>query len=150
MNNQLGIHNWGGSEDNKINGNSFISNEIQVKYVARENQEWENNYWSDYIGWDLTGDGIGDSHYESNSVVDHILWRYPMAKVLYTSASLQLLWMLEKQFPVFEVPKVIDTRPAMSSLHAEWEELRERYSSYVPERIYGEIKKMPHIPGGGI
>ncbi len=73
-----------------------------------------------------------------------------MAKVLYTSASLQLLWMLEKQFPVFEVPKVIDSRPAMSSPHDEWEELKERYSSYVPERIYGEIKKMPHLPGGGI
>jgi nitrous oxidase accessory protein len=149
MNNQLGIHNWGGSEDNKISGNSFINNEVQVKYVARENQEWDNNYWSDYIGWDMTGDGTGDSHYESNSVVDHILWRYPTAKVLYTSPALQMLWMLEKQFPVFEVPKVVDRRPAMSSLHADWKDLRDRYSSYTPERIYGEIKKLPHLPGGG-
>jgi nitrous oxidase accessory protein len=149
MNNQLGIHNWGGSEDNKISGNSFIDNEIQVKYIARENQKWDNNYWSDYIGWDMTGDGIGDVQYESNSVVDHILWRYPMAKVLYTSASLQMLWMLEKQFPVFEVPKVVDSRPAMNPLHADWAELKDKYSSYIPERIYGEIEKMPHVPGGG-
>lgn len=148
MNNQLGIHSWGGSEDNTIHGNSFIKNEIQVKYIARKNQEWDSNYWSDYIGWDLTGDGAGDSPYESNSVVDHILWRYPMAKVLYTSPALQMLWMLEKQFPVFEVPKVVDPRPAMSSLHADWKDLRDRYSSYMPERIYGEIKKLPHLPGG--
>jgi nitrous oxidase accessory protein len=149
MNNQLGIHNWGGSEDNKINGNSFINNEVQVKYVASKNQDWDNNYWSDYIGWDMTGDGIGDTKYESNSVVDHILWRYPMAKLLYASASLQMLWMLEKQFPVFEVPKVVDSKPAMSPLHANWAELKEKYSSYTPERIYGEIEKMPHLPGGG-
>jgi nitrous oxidase accessory protein len=149
MNNQLGIHNWGGSEDNKINGNSFISNEVQVKYVAGKNQEWDNNYWSDYIGWDITGDGIGDAQYGSNSVVDHILWRYPMAKVLYTSPALQMLWMLEKQFPVFEVPKVVDNKPAMSPLHANWKELMDKYSSYSPERIYGDIKKLPHLPGGG-
>ena len=149
MNNQLGKHNWGGSEDNKISGNSFIANEVQVKYVARKNQEWDNNYWSDYIGWDMTGDGIGDNQYESNSIVDHILWRYPMAKVLYSSPSLQILWMLEKQFPVFEVPKVVDSRPAMTPLHANRKEIRDRYSSYSPERIYGDIEKLPHFPGGG-
>jgi len=149
MNNQLGIHNWGGSEDNRIHGNSFIGNEVQVKYVASKNQDWDNNYWSDYIGWDMTGDGIGDTHYESNSVVDHILWRYPVAKILYTSPALQMLWMLEKQFPVFEVPKVVDSRPAMSPLHADWKGLRDKYSSYTPERIYGDIEKLPHLPGGG-
>jgi nitrous oxidase accessory protein len=149
MNNQLGIHNWGGSEDNKVSGNSFIANEVQVKFVARNNQEWDNNYWSDYIGWDMTGDGIGDTQYESNSIVDHILWRYPMAKILYTSPALQMLWILEKQFPVFDVPKVIDSKPAMSPLHANWEEVKDRLISYTPERIYGDIEKLPHLPRGG-
>lgn len=149
MNNQLGIHNWGGSEDNEISSNSFINNEVQVKFVATRNQVWDDNYWSDYIGWDLTGDGIGDAQYESNSVLDHIIWRYPMAKILYTSPALQMLWMLERQFPVFNVPKVIDNRPVMSPLHSGWEELRDKYSSYAPHRYYGEIEKMDHIPGGG-
>ncbi len=149
MNNQLGIHNWGGSEDNTITGNSFIDNEVQVKYIARNNQKWDNNYWSDYIGWDMTGDGIGDNKYESNSIVDQILWRFPLAKILFSSPSLQMLWMLEKQFPVFEVPKVIDNRPTMAPLHADWKEIKEKYSSYTPERIYGDIEKLPHMPGGG-
>jgi nitrous oxidase accessory protein len=148
MNNQLGIHSWGGSEDNRINGNSFINNEVQVKYLAGKNQVWDSNYWSDYIGWDMTGDGKGDVHYESNTVVDFILWKFPLAKMLYTSPSLQMLWMLEKQFPVFEVPKVIDGQPAMSPLHVNWKELSDKYASYTPERIYGEIEKMPHMPGG--
>jgi nitrous oxidase accessory protein len=149
MNNQLGIHNWGGSEDNTIKGNSFIDNEVQVKYIARNNQKWDNNYWSDYIGWDMNGDGIGDNQYESNTIVDHILWRFPLAKVLFTSPSLQMLWMLEKQFPVFDVPKVIDSRPTMAPLHADWKDIKDKYSSYTPERIYGDIEKLPHMPGGG-
>jgi len=147
MNNQLGIHSWGGSEDNRIDSNSFINNEIQVKYVASRDQEWDGNYWSDYIGWDTTGNGVGDYSYESNSIVDHLLWRYPLAKVLYSSPSLQMLWMLEKQFPMFDVPKVVDASPKMTPWHDEWEGLMEEYASYTPERIYGEIEKLPHVPG---
>lgn len=143
MNNNLGIHSWGGSEDNNINGNSFISNEIQVKYVASLNQEWEHNYWSDYLGWDMAGDNIGDLPYESNSVVDHLLWNYPASKMLFTSPALQLLWVLERQFPFLKVPRVVDNKPAMLPLHANWKEVRERYP-YVPERYYGEMEKIPH------
>jgi nitrous oxidase accessory protein len=148
MNNQLGIHCWGGSEDNEVIGNSFINNEIQLKYVAGKDQVWDGNYWSDYIGWDTTGDGTGDYSYESNSIVDHIIWRYPLAKVLYSSPSLQMLWMLEKQFPLFDIPKVVDNKPLMVPLHDEWIELMETYSDYKPDRIYGEIEKLEHVPGG--
>lgn len=147
MNNQLGLHNWGGSVDNKITGNSFIRNEIQVKFVAGKSQSWDGNYWSDYIGWDMTGDGVGDYPYESNSVVDYILWRYPVAKFLYTSPSLQMLWVLEKQFPLFQVPRVVDNSPSMSPFHGDWKDLTEKYPS-VPPRFYGEIEKFSHVPGG--
>lgn len=149
LNNQLGMHNWGGSEDNMVHGNSFIDNEVQVKFVAGRNQEWTNNYWSDYLGWDMTGDGLGDVAYESNTVVDHLLWRYPLAKVLYTSPSLQLLWMLEKQFPVIEVPRVVDHTPAMRPFHADWRKLEAEYPA-APGRIYGDIQKLPHVPGGSL
>jgi len=142
MNNNLGLHNWGGSEENSVNGNSFISNEVQVKYIAsRKGQEWNNNYWSDYIGWDMTGDGIGDTPYESSSVIDHIFWRYPLAKVMFTSPSLQLLWMLERQFPLLKVPKVVDNKPSMVPLQKNWKELKAKYP-YTPERYYGDIEKI--------
>ncbi|NOY64494.1 MAG: nitrous oxide reductase family maturation protein NosD [Nitrospirae bacterium] len=74
MNNQVGIHNWGGSEDNIVTGNTIIHNEIQVKYVSSRDQYWDGNYWSDYLGWDMTGDGIGDVPYESNTVVDWTIY----------------------------------------------------------------------------
>jgi hypothetical protein len=31
--------------------------------------------------------------------------------------------------------------------HDDWETLMEEYASYTPERIYGEIEKLPHVPG---
>ncbi len=142
VNNNLGLHSWGGSEENVISKNSFINNEIQVKFVAGRDQYWDNNYWSDYLGWDMTEDGFGDVPYESNTVVDHILWRYPLAKILYSSPGLQVLWLIEKQFPFLKVPRVVDRKPSMLPFHAQWKEIKERYP-YRPERFYGDIDKIP-------
>ena len=99
------------------------------------------------MGWDMTGDGIGDYPYESNSVVDYIFWNYPLAKVLYTSPALQMLWVLEKQFPLFKIPRVVDNKPLMSPLHKNWKALKDKYP-HAPKRFYGEIEKLPHLPGG--
>lgn len=137
INNKTGFHSWGGSEDNSVNENSFIQNETQLKLLSDKWQKWDHNYWSDYPGWDMNGDGIGDLPYESNTIVDRILWRYPAAKLLYSSASLQLLWTLEKQFPSIKKPGVIDIRPSMSPLHKNWREIKERYP-YSPGRDDGE------------
>lgn len=127
INNKTGFHSWGGSEYNTVNENSFIQNEAQLKLLSDKWQKWDHNYWSDYPGWDMNGDGIGDLPYESNTIVDRILWRYPAAKLLYSSASLQLLWTLEKQFPFIKKPGVIDSRPSMSPLQKNWREIKERY-----------------------
>jgi nitrous oxidase accessory protein len=140
MNNSLGLHNWGGSEENVVTGNSFINNETQVKFIAGRNQQWDGNYWSDYLGWDMEGDGNGDMPYESNTVVDHILWRYPSSKLLYASSSFQLLWMIEKQFPLLKVPRVTDDKPSMLPLQKNWKGLLEKYP-YKPERFYGDMEK---------
>ncbi|MCO4757995.1 MAG: nitrous oxide reductase family maturation protein NosD, partial [Oceanospirillaceae bacterium] len=60
----MGIHLTAGSEENVLSGNAFISNKEQVKHVPTRKQDWSNegvgNFWSDYLGWDMDGDGIGD------------------------------------------------------------------------------------------
>ncbi|MEO5356816.1 MAG: nitrous oxide reductase family maturation protein NosD [Nitrospirae bacterium YQR-1] len=147
MNNNLGIHSWGGSEENRITGNSIIDNEVQVKYVAATDQRWDGNYWSDYLGWDMSGKGSGDMPYESNTVVDHIFWRYPMAKLLYSSPALHVLKIIEKQFPVLKVPKVTDIAPSMVPFHKDWKTLRTKYENYQPAHYPVDIEKLS-ISGG--
>ena len=78
---------------------------------------------------------------------DFIFWNYPLAKVLYTSPALQMLWVLEKQFPLFKIPRVVDNKPSMSPLHGNWIALKTKYP-HSPKRFYGEIEKLPHVPGG--
>lgn len=114
----LGIHLTAGSEDNQLSGNRFIGNQQQVKYVATRTQEWSRqgrgNYWSDYLGWDRDGDGIGDVPYQPNDDLDRLLWLYPQARLLMSSPSVSLLRWAQSAFPVTRSPGVRDSHPLMT------------------------------------
>lgn len=145
--NGIGVHYWGGAEENVLEDNAFMGNEIQVKFVAARDQAWPGNYWSDYVGWDADADGRGDAPYRSNTFVDALLWEYPAAKLLLSSPALLVLAMAEREFPIITVPKGIDARPRMSPPVAEWAALLERYPA-MPSDYYGTMEKLPHVPGG--
>jgi len=117
-NSGIGIHLTAGSEDNQIYNNNFLQNRTQVKYVATNTQEWSKdragNYWTDYLGWDLDADGVGDRPYQPNDGVDHILWKYPAAKILLNSPAIQTLRWVQEQFPVLRPPGVKDSYPRMN------------------------------------
>lgn len=58
---------WGGKKV-MIEENNFIGNDRQVAIVSRGDIAWDSeysigNYWSDYTGIDVNGDGVGDTPY---------------------------------------------------------------------------------------
>ncbi|HEB55469.1 MAG TPA: nitrous oxide reductase family maturation protein NosD [Gammaproteobacteria bacterium] len=119
----IGIHLTAGSEKNSIYDNAFVNNYTQVKYVSNRRQEWSKdgrgNYWSNYLGWDRNDDGIGDRPFEPNDNVDKLLWKYPLAKLLMNSPSVQILRWAQMQFPVFKSPGITDSYPLMQPLSSE-------------------------------
>jgi nitrous oxide reductase family maturation protein NosD len=145
--NNLGLHYWGGSEENQLHGNTFMDNEIQVKFVAAYDQEWPDNFWSDYVGWDVDGDGRGDVPYRSNTLADELLVRYPLARLMLASPALQVLAIAEREFPVITVPKGVDRSPRMKPPRGDWLALLERYPTK-GHAYYGSLDKLPHVPGG--
>lgn len=118
----IGIHMTAGSEHNRLWGNRFVANRVQVKYVQNLAQEWSvdgrGNYWSDYLGWDLNGDGIGDVPFRPNDGVDVLLWKYPSARSLMTSPAILLLRYVQRAFPVFTPPSVQDSHPLLRATGA--------------------------------
>jgi nitrous oxidase accessory protein len=111
----IGVHFTAGSEDNEITGNAFVRNRNQVKYVGTRDLDWSKggrgNYWSDNPAFDLDGDGIADTAYRPNDLVDRVLWTAPSAKVLINSPAVQVLRWAQSQFPALYPGGVVDTRP---------------------------------------
>ncbi|WP_018077127.1 nitrous oxide reductase family maturation protein NosD [Thiobacillus denitrificans] len=123
VDNIVGMHVWAGSINNQIERNDFISNREQVRYVASGDVTWgakEGNHWSNYLGWDRNGDGIGDVPYEANDVVDRLSWRHPMMKLLLASPAVQTLRIVGQQFPLLRAPSIVDPKPRMHPDHKDW------------------------------
>ena len=111
----IGIHFTAGSERNGISGNAFLGNRTQVKYVGTRHVEWSDagrgNYWSDNTSIDLDGDGVADQPYRPNDLVDQIVWRHPLAKLLLNSPATQLLRWSQSAFPALLPGGVTDSFP---------------------------------------
>ena len=114
----IGVHFTAGSEGNEITGNAFVGNRNQVKYVGTRDLDWSKggrgNYWSDNPAFDLNGDGIADTAYRPNDLVDRVLWTAPAAKVLINSPAVQVLRWAQAQFPALYPGGVVDTRPLIA------------------------------------
>lgn len=116
----IGIHFTAGSEKNVLAGNAFMANREQVKYVGTRNMEWSHegrgNFWSDHPAFDLNGDGIADSFYRPNDLMDQILWSQPAAGLLIGSPAVQLVRWSQRDFPATLPGGVRDSAPLMRPL----------------------------------
>ncbi|SEO71993.1 nitrous oxidase accessory protein [Salinihabitans flavidus] len=111
----IGIHFTAGSERNALTGNAFVGNRTQVKYVGTTDVEWSfegvGNYWSDHATFDLDGDGIADSPFRPNDLMDHILWSQPAASLLMGAPAVQLIRWSQASFPATLPGGVLDSHP---------------------------------------
>lgn len=114
----IGVHFTAGSEGNEITGNAFVGNRNQVKYVGTRHLDWSKgglgNYWSDNPAFDLDGDGVADTAYRPNDLVDRVLWTAPSAKVLINSPAVQVLRWAQAQFPALYPGGVVDSHPLIA------------------------------------
>jgi len=115
---EIGIHFTAGSEGNEIVGNAFVRNRNQVKYVGSRYLDWSKhgrgNYWSDNAAFDLNGDGIADTAYRPNDLVDRVLWTAPQAKVLVNSPAVQVIRWAQQHFPALLPGGVVDSHPLIA------------------------------------
>lgn len=104
---------------NEIVHNNFIDNLEQISISGRGqlkgNSFWkadEGNYWSDYVGYDQNGDGIGDFVHESQTLFENLLDREPKLRLLLYSPTQQAIEFVGKALPSTRPePKFIDEVP---------------------------------------
>lgn len=113
-NNGWAIKMAGGCLDNVITANSFSSNTLDVVInSAVNNNTFNGNYWSEYAGYDLDRDGIGDVPHRPVKLFSYIIDRTPEAMFLLRSFFIDLINFSEKVSPVFTPTDVLDNTPLM-------------------------------------
>ncbi len=113
----MGIHFSAAAEGNQIRNNAFVNNETQIKYVGTRFVDWaeggRGNYWSDNSAFDLNGDGIADTAYKPNGIIDQIVWRAPAARLLVNSPAVSIVKWAQQQFPAIMPGGITDSKPLM-------------------------------------
>ena len=130
VDNAVGVHLSAGSTRNVVEGNDFIANREQVRYVGARDERWgtqSGNHWSNYLGWDRDGNGTGDVPYEANDMVDRLSWQHPSLKLLLNSPAVQALRLVGQQFPILRVPSVVDPKPRMEPGNPHWSKWRGKH-----------------------
>ncbi len=89
--------------DNVFEGN--LTDVVQMGRGVAEKNQWNNNYFADYQGFDRNGDGIGDTPHELYSYADQIWIELPPAQFFKTAPVLELLDFLERLAP-FSSPEL--------------------------------------------
>ena len=104
------------------------------------------NYWSDNPAFDLNGDGIADTAYRPNDVIDQVIWRAPAAKLLLNSPAVQVVRWAQSAFPAIHPGGVLDSAPLMRPVRPPALELGLRDDGHRPRRAACDDRAPPHVP----
>ncbi len=102
---------------NRFEGNNIIDNVEQTLLDGLSVQtvnDWTGNYWSDYRGFDVHRDGIGDTPYQPKRLFERLTDRFRDLRIFAGSPSVQAIDFAAVTFPVFApTPKFVDSHPLM-------------------------------------
>lgn len=102
------------SMENIFERNNFIGNTFDISTNSIKNYNtFNNNYWSEYKGYDLNKDGIGDVPYHPVKLFSVITERNRPILILLRSFFIELLNIAENIFPTLTPETLIDNKPAM-------------------------------------
>lgn len=102
---------------NTFTNNNFLYNSFDLSYNGKLNDNvFNQNYWSDYTGYDLDKNGIGDIPYRPVKLFSYIVNRTPETIVLLRSLFMDIIDFSEKVSPVFTPDDLKDTNPLMKKM----------------------------------
>jgi nitrous oxidase accessory protein len=108
--NGVGIRFHGPQYGGDFTHNSFEANRSVVAVdggVDSGEYRIRGNHWSDYEGYDLDGDGLGDLPYEARSLSASLLDRQSLLRFFEGSPAMTLLDLFAEAFPMFRPPAIL-------------------------------------------
>ncbi|MCA9293187.1 MAG: nitrous oxide reductase family maturation protein NosD [Phycisphaerales bacterium] len=117
--NEIGFLATPNTHNNDLTENAFIENEQQVAVHGKGDlaqnhfaRDGRGNFWSDYAGFDLQGDGIGDLPYESRNLFESLLATDPNLRIFVNSPAQQAVEFAGRALPQLQPnPSFTDPSP---------------------------------------
>lgn len=117
LNNGWALKVRGACYGNTFSANNFLHNSFDLSYNSKLNDNLFNgNFWSEYTGYDLNKDGIGDVPYRPVKLFSYIVNRTPETIVLLRSLFMDIIDFSEKVSPVFTPDELLDANPLMKQV----------------------------------
>ncbi|MFL0353651.1 nitrous oxide reductase family maturation protein NosD [Xanthomarina sp. GH4-25] len=102
---------------NHFTSNNFLYNSFDISYNSNINDNlFDKNYWSNYTGYDLNKNGIGDIPYRPVKLFSYIVNRTPETIILLRSLFIDIIDFSEKVSPVFTPDNLLDNNPKMKKI----------------------------------
>ncbi len=125
--NDVGIAFLPNDKRNVFHANTFQENQEQVAVMGSGDFSGNDfsvagrgNFWSDYKGYDMNRDGLGDVPYRSESFFENLMDREPRLRMFLYSPAQQALELASQAFPaVRPQPKFSDDHPLMAAVPVE-------------------------------
>lgn len=101
-------------DNNNFHHNNYFGNSFDVATNGTMTlNQFYNNYWDKYDGYDLNKDGFGDVPYHPVNIYSMIVEENPNALILMRSFTVQLMDKAEKAFPGLTPENLVDTQPVI-------------------------------------
>ena len=108
----------GGCYTNFFEFNNFMYNAFDLSYNSKLNDnKFEANYWSEYSGYDLDKNGIGDVPHRPVKLFSYVVNKTPETLVLLRSLFVDIINFSEKVSPVFTPDNLQDNKPIMRPMN---------------------------------
>ncbi|WPP48006.1 nitrous oxide reductase family maturation protein NosD [Catalinimonas niigatensis] len=104
----------GSSDSNVFTRNNFLSNTFDLSTNSQHNYNtYESNYWSEYSGYDLDKDGVGDVPYHPVKLFSYVINRVQPSIILLRSLFIDIINFAEKVAPAITPQNLVDPSPLM-------------------------------------
>jgi nitrous oxidase accessory protein len=113
--NDIAVMLFASSLNNRFTRNDFVGNLSTLLTVGRADADWtpggEGNYYSEYRGYDVDGDGKGDVEHRLQDAFEYLIGSRPLLRLYLNSAVADALSAAERSFPLVPTSDERDRAP---------------------------------------
>ncbi len=116
--NDVALQMFSSADTNLFIQNNFVDNLSPLQLIGRTTttrfeDAGRGNYWSNYEGYDLDADRIGDIPHKIQNVFEYMEGNYPRLRLYLESPAAQAIGMAEKLMPMVRRSSLVDSAPLM-------------------------------------